>query len=273
MSLLAFCLTVACLFILIVLVGVSLWLYYSYRIYRSDTCKLGEEYFVYGRQYKLPDAPEGTINTTEFPLLHDWYLQESRELLIAGTKLLTANKVKYWLSGGTLLGFTRHGTIIPWDDDIDVHVLHEHREYLMGDDFVKAARQCNLEVLELRGTSQKACSRDQACVRIRFTGKSCPIMDIFFVAEDGEHMTKVNGWKNTSELDLSSTKEHWLRTDVFPLVEKEYDSGLKLMVPQNPVQMLQTQYGDNVMTDYRPVPILLSHQAVHSLFSQAYRVK
>lgn len=39
--------------------------------------------------------------------------------------------VPYWLSEGTALGMFRDGALIQGDDDIDIAVLHEHREDLI----------------------------------------------------------------------------------------------------------------------------------------------
>ena len=37
-------------------------------------------------------------------------------------KFCVEKQLRYYMSGGTLLGAVRHQGFIPWDDDIDVHM-------------------------------------------------------------------------------------------------------------------------------------------------------
>ena len=43
-------------------------------------------------------------------------------------QVFTGAGVCYWLNYGSLLGYSRHGGIIPWDDDVDLCVAEEDRD-------------------------------------------------------------------------------------------------------------------------------------------------
>ena len=56
---------------------------------------------------------------------------EELEILRIITKYIDAKNLKYYRSGGTLLGAVRHKWFIPWDDDIDIIMPRNDYEKLM----------------------------------------------------------------------------------------------------------------------------------------------
>ena len=62
--------------------------------------------------------------------LKKWQLR-LLEILVYFRDFCEGHQLKFWLTGGTLLGAIRHHGFIPWDDDIDVQMPRDDYEKLL----------------------------------------------------------------------------------------------------------------------------------------------
>jgi len=79
------------------------------------------------------------------------------DMLLALDAFCKENGLRYYLSGGTLLGAVRHKGFIPWDDDIDVNMPRPDCEKLM--EIALKARKKQVEIDEEAPNENPACGR------------------------------------------------------------------------------------------------------------------
>ena len=202
--------------------------------------KPGMKYKYNETEYRIPN-----IKLVGNPyLLEENFYNNMRKLLINSTIAFKKLKIDFWLSGGTLLGFHRHKTFIPWDDDIDVHTKEENRKLMFDKKFKSELEKVGVEPIYMLGLSEDF-SFYKGGVRLKLIGENNPVMDIFFVEEISDRVMKIENWDKNNKFKYNE-KEDWHRNDIFPLKEKVIDD-IKVTIPNKPLDVLKKQYGNNVM--------------------------
>ena len=266
----------ATVFVVFLLVNMIIWINVSSSHFSKRRLKPKETYSIGRRTYAMPDIK---VTGKDVPLLKEDFLEKQRSLLVDVLKVLEEGKIEHWISGGTLLGFLRHGTFMPWDDDIDVHAKWEHREHMFSKEFAKDVKRYNLETFFLRGVSSLGfATKEGAAVRIRRRGTSVPVCDVFFVREKKDleitdpqereekrskapsEYAKVDSWRSGGTHVTFSARETWPSSDLFP-VQRQVIDDINLPIPRKAEAVLKKQYGDDVFE---------RAQARRPLFSHAY---
>lgn len=79
--------------------------------------------------------------------MKEMFIEERKKILVEMMDYIDSfcsrNSLRYFLTGGTLLGAIRHGGFIPWDDDIDIAIPREDYEV-----FEKKFNEENNEIYE-----------------------------------------------------------------------------------------------------------------------------
>ena len=82
---------------------------------KKNTNYIEADYSKYSDITEIPPSV-GFLREYQYALLY---------LLKEFDRVCSENNIRYWLSGGTLLGAKRHGGFIPWDDDVDVDMMRQ----------------------------------------------------------------------------------------------------------------------------------------------------
>ena len=188
------------------------------------------------------------------------------------------NNIKYWIMFGTLLGAFRHKGFIPWDDDVDICILHSDLEKLQT---VLKEECAKSTTVSFRNFCPDAYGLLYSKMSPIF--KRRPWLDIFvfyFMSDEidlNEHKKNFNTIKKTyinlknvnndlyrekvsEAMNTISVKEPSSRVflglqtttgryavfeydDIFPLTEVEFE-GVSLFAPRNYRKLLESYYGN-----------------------------
>lgn len=163
------------------------------------------------------------------------------------SEILNKYNIAYWVMFGVLLGLLRHQDFIPWDDDIDI-VIFEYEKFL---------ERCQ-QKLEDRGYIIQPDIRN---------GKNCGCR----IFHEENQKTKYEPelgfpwlgiWVHEINEDNSiSFPPETIRydpEDFFPL-QQEIFLGVAIRVPKNPINVLNTYFGEEDWMEYCR-PSILDHR-------------
>ncbi len=172
-------------------------------------------------------------------------LHLEKELLAQVVQIFNENQIPYWVDCGTCLGAYRYGGAIPWDNDVDVAVLHYD-----FDNVLHALNKLDKTKYHVQDWSNRC--RPKTYIRV-YIRENRNHLDIYHFAVDTEKKTVNSILSNEiSEFMTEAWKIRERRFTVpsayetiFPLRKAKFD-GIEVYVPNQTKKYLQERYGENI---------------------------
>lgn len=256
----------------LLLVNIYSWYDVSHRPF-GEYLKPGDSYVLFDKIHYIPDL-KLYKSVPSIQILKKKFMEDMLTLLNNVIQYFKYINVTCWLAGGTLLGHVRHDkSIIPWDDDIDIHTDVKYKNmFFEGKQFTQDAKQFGLELFILKGNSALRCTKEGGAIRLRPIGRKTPVCDVFFVHVKDHTASKIDTWRNTDQYTYNSS-EIFPVSAVFPIQEVKtgHDYLPTVPIPADPSTLLHMQYGSMVMTTMVPRSKWFSHEYPYKMTSYAFR--
>ncbi len=166
-----------------------------------------------------------------------WSFEEfhqARDLLARVIDIGNRLNIKLFIDSGTLLGYARMGTMLPWDDDLDLGVIHSDE----ADGLAAAAAAAGLQVVD-GGTHKdfrdflKLCDPAYAPVTWKSVTYTWPFIDVFIFDRQGS-LAVGRSKSNNAKIPLDL---------ILPLRGVSF-LGLDCWVPADVPSVLDVYYAD-----------------------------
>jgi hypothetical protein len=206
-------------------------------------------------------------------ILQPEFVRGLRSVIVKTQDLFERLQIPCWLTGGSLLGVVRHGAIpMPFDDDADMAVDYQNKQYMFSSEFVEEAKKNQLRVLYLMTNGHETADRHGAAVRFQSLDGGSQTIDVFFweIDHDKKSVSKIDGWSTNVLTGTLTTARNLNETfpyeDVYPLRPHVNIDDLLVTLPQNPRALLEKQYSPEVFDRVKARPMLFSHKFMFTFF-------